>query len=486
MSTRDLTTGPIPRHLVSLAVPVIVATSLQSLYALVGLGWVGILGDESVAALSIGLQVFFVVLALSQVLATTALADTSQDWGAGRTERAGQVLSAYLVIGAGLGAVAAVLAWALAGTYVSAFTDDPEVLALGIAYFRASSPTFFSQLLVLVLISGMRAAGDFTTSVRVSMATVCLNIVLDPILMFGGSGWPTGPDGATSAFAAPLGSAMGLVGLGSWPGLGIVGAGIATTICQGIGVVWLAATLLRPSSELALGRPLFSRGLLRGILTRGLPAGFQFLLLSAVLGVILVAMKPFGAIWTAAAGGGFRMFQQGILPMVAVATATAAIVGQNAGAGRTDRVREVCALTLRWLLVYAVVVGALLALFAKPLGRLFASGEELGAAATYFTWCAPAYVGFAASLVSTFVLQALKRPLFPMAAAFARIGLLALVALWLAPRAGGGPQWVFAAFTAGCWVEGMLDLVLLWRLLRDVPSAVGRLTDAVGQQHRVP
>ena len=480
MSTRDLTVGPVPRHLLNLALPVLAATSLQSLYALVGLLWVGLLGQTSVAALSIGLQVFFVVLALSQVLGTTALADTSQDWGAGRTERAGRVLSAYLAVGAVVGAVAAVLAWSLAVPYVTAFTDDPEVVDLGVAYFRTSSVTFFTQLLILVLISGMRAAGDFTTSVRVSMSTVLLNLVLDPVLMFGGAGWPS-----DSALSGPGAAAMAAIGLGSWPGLGIAGAAWATAICQGIGVVWLLSTLVRPGSELRLGRPLFGPGFARGILTRGVPAGLQFLLLSAVLGIILAAMKPFGAAWTAAAGGGFRILQQGILPIVATVTATSAIAGQNAGAGRFDRVQKVSAVALGVLLVYAAVAGVTLGVFAAPIGRLFAEGDDLQATATYFRWSAPAYLGFAASMVPTFVMQALKRPLLPMVAAFSRVGLLGIVALGVAPLLGGGPRWVFAAFTAGCWLEGALDLALLWRLLRALPQPV-TVADAAVAQHRVP
>ena len=129
-------------------------------------------------------------------------------------------------------------------------------------------------------------------------------------------------------------------------------------------------------------------------------------------------------------------------------------------------------------------IAALVVAFGAQIGRLFASGDELVATSVYFVWSAPALVGFAASLVSTFVLQALKRPILPMIAAFTRIGLLALVALGIGPWLGGGPHWVFAAFTAGCWLEGALDLMLLWRLLRDLPSSGMRAGSNIGYRNR--
>ena len=86
MSSRDLTTGSIPKHLMALGVPVIGAMLLQSVYAIVDLAWIKRLGEDAVAGLSINFQIFFVILALSQVIATTAMADISQLWGSGERE----------------------------------------------------------------------------------------------------------------------------------------------------------------------------------------------------------------------------------------------------------------------------------------------------------------------------------------------------------------------------------------------------------------
>jgi putative MATE family efflux protein len=437
MAGQDLTTGPVGRLLLRLTVPILVSTTLQSVYAVVGLVWVGMLGEAAVGGLSIGLQVFFVVLALSQVVATTALADLSQDIGAGRKDEAGAVFAGYLVVSAVLGSLASVAAWFLAPAYVAAFAPGPEVLAEGIAYFRASAPTFLTQLLLLVLVQGLRAAGDFTGPLRISIATVLLNLVLDPVLMFG---------------AGPI------------PAMGIAGIGVATLVCQGLAVAFLLGGVLRPGAALPLGRPRLDAAMARALVTRGLPSGLQFLLLSVAMGAMLYAMKPFGPAWTAAAGAGFRLLQQAILPMVACATAAAAIAGQNAGAGHPDRVRRTVVVALRVTLGWAVVAVVIAEIAAPWLAARFVEGEG-GPAEVYLHRAAPSLFGFAVSMPATFVLQALKRPTLPLAAAVARVVLLGAVAAAAGPTTGVTPELVFLAFSAGAWLEAALDLVVLRRAL---------------------
>jgi Na+-driven multidrug efflux pump len=132
-----------------------------------------------------------------------------------------------------------------------------------------------------------------------------------------------------------------------------------------------------------------------------------------------------------------------------------------------DRVAEAARVALTGILAYAVVGTVVISVGASTFGRLFAGGPELAASETYFRWAAPSLLGFATSLVPAFVLQALKRPGLPLLAAMVRIVVLAVVALVVVPRVGAGPEWVFAAFTVGCWLEGVADLALLWLVLRD-------------------
>ncbi len=410
---------------------------LQSVYAIVDLAFVARLGEASVAGLAISFQVFFIILALSQIVATTALAEISQAYGAHRFAFARGVFTSFSLTGGAIGVVAAVAALAGADLYVGAFTDDPDVFREGVTYFRINAITFFLQLLLIVLGSGLRGSGDFITPMKFMTVSVLTNMALDPLLIFG---------------------------LGPVPALGIAGAAWATVIGQVVALFGYARVLTRrdPGEAITWGRPEWSSTFLQRLVTRGLPAGVQFFLISVVLGVVLAAMKPYGPNYTAAAGGGFRVLQQTILPLVAVGSAAAAIAGQCFGAGELLRMRRASALAVSWSVLYGVVVAAALFFGARYAAHLFAesdAGLEVGA--TYFRWSAPTTIAFSISFAPTFVLQALGQAVLPMVAAVLRVLALLGLVWWVVPALGLGPEWVFGAATATAFVEGGIGLPLL-------------------------
>ncbi len=444
ISTRDLTRGPIPKHLVALTVPVVGAMLLQSVYALVDLAFVARLGKEAVAGLSVCLQVFFVVLALGQILAVTALAGISQAYGSGKFKEAWGLFSAFLLIAVGLGLVAAVGAFFGADTYVSWFTDDLETHRQGSLYFRINALTFFSQLLLIVIGNAFRASGDFITPVKLMVVGVLVNLVLDPLLIFG---------------------------FGPFPRMEIAGAAWATVVSQCIGLVGYGIYLARDRGErgIRLGTPAWSKSFFVHLVTRGLPAGVQFLLMSVVLGVVLVAMKPHGPLWTATAGGGFRLLQQAILPMVALGSSTAAIAGQNFGAQIPHRIREVTTTASRWMFGYSMVLCLLLMVGGRFFGHLFADTPTgLDAAVLYFYWSAPQLLGFAVSFVPLFVLQALGHAVLPLLAALARMVLLVTLVFGIIIPQELGPGLVFGAATVSTYLEATLCRWFLARKLETI------------------
>ncbi len=416
---------------------------LQSVYALVDLGYVRQLGEASVAGLAVSFQAFFLVLAMAKVVGTTLLARVSQLYGAQDIPEARRVFTRYSAVAAAIGALAALVAFASAHTYVSAFTEDPAAYAEGVAYFRVSAVTFLFQLLLVVFGDALRASGDFMTPVKVMIIGVLGNILLDPLLIFG---------------------------LGPVPALGIRGAALATVISQ---IVPLAIYLRRFTRDqgprglrwVAPGR---DPHLLRELALRGLPAGLQFFLISAVLGLVMWKVKPHGPAWTAAAGGGFRVIQQAFLPIIAISAATSAIVGQNLGAGRSDRVRAAALGALGTATAYGLLMSVGLYVGGGQAGLLFIKDPAwLPVAVTYFHWSSWLGLSVALSILPTFVLQAAGQAIQPAAAAVLRVGLLALLVLWVPDDK---PAWVFGVTMATAMVEGIIDSGLLVRFLARLPA----------------
>jgi putative MATE family efflux protein len=444
---------------------------LQSTYALVDLYWVQKLGTAEVAALSISLQAFFIILALAQMMAVTAQARISQSYGSGQLTLARNYFSSFLLMSTLLGLAAAATAYLCAEPYVRFFAPDPSefelgsmkhedaeaVIEQGLVYFQINAITFCTQLVIIVIGNAFRGSGDFLTPVKLMITAVVINLILDPLLIFG------------------------LAGL---PEMGLAGAAWATVLAQVFVLIGYTFILIRPPRDergIRLGTPIISRDFLVHLVQKGLPVGIQFSLLPIFLGLILYAMKPWGADWTATAGAGFRVLQQTLLPMVALGHASAAIAGQSFGSGSIKRVRQTSWTATRWMLVYGVIATLILFFAGRDLGRIFASDSDgLDLAQLYYWWSAPTVLAFSLSFVPSSVLQALSRPGLPLIAALARIIALTILILGVIPLFGLGPRWVFGAASATTFIEGGLGTWFMWihlkKLDRQFATADGETT----------
>jgi len=451
MARVDLTSGPIPKLLKSLWIPAFVAMFLQSCYALVNLVFVRMLGDRAVAAHGITLHSFFIILAIGQMIGTTATADISQAYGRGEVVRARGLLSAYTLVATLLGIAASIAAYLFAETYVDFLSDDPAVRPLGVVYFEANAPTFLLQLIIIILAGALRASGDFIAPMRIMIASVILNAALDPFLIFG---------------------------IGPFPEMGIAGAAVGTVIAQALSVlayVWLLMGRRKgeprdpdPERRLRFARPAWSRGLFARIVGRGFPAGLQFFVVYVVTGIVFIGVKPYGADWTGAASGGFRVLQQIWLPIITLSMAAATLAGQNFGARRADRIREASRVAVRWGLIYGAVATLVTILAAPALAWLGAEsgGTQFEHVVDYLRISAPVVIAFALTYVPTFVLQALGKTTLPLVASLVRVALLAVFTFGVFPRTDLGPEVVLVAMTASAFVEGLIGWAFLRRYNR--------------------
>ena len=416
--------------------------SLQSVYALVDLGYVRQLGEPSVAGLSVSFQAFFLVLAMGKVVGTTLLARVSHLYGQQAIDEARRVFTRYSIVGTIVGIVAAVCAFLGADAYVAAFTSDPTAHAEGLAYFRITSVTFLLQLMLIVFGDSLRASGDFVTPVKLMVLSITTNLVLDPLLIFG---------------------------MGPFPELGIEGAAIATVVSQALAIGLYTVRFLRNQGERGLRwvSPGEDPRMLQELAVKGLPAGLQFFLLSGVLGIVLWKVGPHGPAWTAAAGGGFRVVQQVFLPVIALSSAMSAIVGQNLGARHSGRVRKAALGSLGVAIAYGALTSVLLFIFGDKAGLFFIKDPAwMPVAVTYFEWSAWLSLTVALSIPPTFALQAAGRALEPALAAVGRVVLLGALVLALPDDE---PALVFAAATGTAFLEGFVDTGLLLRFLRRLP-----------------
>jgi len=312
---KDLTEGPIAKNILQMAVPIAAGMFFQTLYILIDLYFVAGLGGAAIAGVGAAGNAMFLVFALTQVLGVGTVALISQ--AVGRKDQAGATLifNQSLVLSSAWALVTLLFGYSVGHIYMQALGSDAATALAGTQYLYWFLPSLALQFALVVMGSALRGTGIVQPTMIVQVLTVILNAVLAPVLI---AGWGTGHP------------------------MGVAGAGLASSLSVAVGVVLLAMYFHRLEKYVAFDpgswRPQFP--IWNRLLRIGLPAGGEFALMFIYLVVIYGLIRRFGPDAQAGFGIGQRLMQSMFLPAMAVAFATAPIVGQNFAAGKFVRVRE--------------------------------------------------------------------------------------------------------------------------------------------------
>ncbi len=438
MHVEDLTTGSISRHLLKTTGFMLVTMVFQTLYFLVDLYWVGRLGKEAIAGVGIAGNLTFIVLAITQMLAVGTTTLISHAAGRKEREQAQQVLTQSLLLAAFIGALFLIIVTALREWYVGSLSPDVVSAAAATAYLSWFIPAMALQFPMVVMGAALRGTGNFKPGMVVQTATVIINIVLAPALMFG---W-----------------------LGTAP-MGVAGAGLASFIAIIIGTFWLAFYFFESASYLKL-HPHFRphAGMWWQVLKIGLPAGVEFAFIAVYLFVVYTVSRPFGAAGQAGFGIGQRIIQAGFMPIVALGFAAAPVAGQNFGARKGDRVRETFK---QAVLMVTGVTGLVTAacLFAdEPMIRFFSSDAAvIAVGAEYLRIIAWGTVASGIIYVNGSMFQAMGNTIPPVIASFTRILIVAIPAILLSRMPGFELRWVWYLSVGATILQLGMNLLLLRR-----------------------
>jgi putative MATE family efflux protein len=434
---QDLTTGSVARHLMKTTSFMLVTMIFQTLYFLVDLYWVGRLGKEAVAAVSVCGNLMFVVLAATQMLGVGTTTLVSHAIGRKQVDRARLIFNQSLVLGALVGLIFCLVALVFRRAYANALSADTVTAALVADYLLWFIPAMALQFGIISMSSALRGTGNFKPGMVVQTATVILNMLLAPVLIFG---WGTG-------YA-----------------LGVSGAAIATFVAIVVGTVWLAFYFKPASSTLRFVRANWwpQLDLWSGMLKIGLPAGAEFGLMAVYLFVVYIVSRPFGAAAQAGFGIALRVVQACFLPVVALGFSVAPVAGQNFGAGLADRVRATfktaallaaAAMLLLWA-VCQLAPAALIRVFsADP--QVIAVGDE------YLRIVSWTFVFSGVIFVGSSMFQAMGNTMPALITSFVRIIVVAIPALILARMPGFELRWIWYLSVVSVTLQLVLQLVLL-------------------------
>jgi putative MATE family efflux protein len=295
------------------------------------------------------------------------------------------------------------------------------------------------QFALVAMGAALRATGNFKPGMVVSTATVIINMLLAPVLIFG---W------------------------GPVPPFGVAGAAVASLIAIVIGIAWLSMYFVKKDAYLhfnvAVWRPRFD--LWKRMLAIGLPAGFEFAMMALYMIVVYSITRPFGAAAQAGFGIGQRIVQAGFMPVVALGFAVAPVAGQNFGAGLADRVKATfkdaslmaAGVMLAFALASHIAPAALVGIFTND-PAVIAVGEE------YLRIISWNYVASGLIFVASSMFQAMGNTLPSLIASAVRLTLIVVPAVALSRLPGFQLHTIWYLAVGAVLVQLILSMYLLRR-----------------------
>lgn len=345
-----LTGGKLINTLLSIAWPIIMANILQTAYQLIDTFWLGRLGANAVAAVSISFPILFLVLSLGAGLTLAGTVIISQYKGANDQKMIDFSASQTVLIIFLVSILLALLGNYSATPLMNLIGAGPEILDDSVTYFKVSSWGFVFLFMFFVFQSLMRGIGNVLLPMYIVFGTVLLNLVLDPIFIFG--------------FA-------------SIPGYGVAGAAVASVITQGISAVIGISILFggKRGIKIRLSQMWPEFKWVKRMFQLGIPASLEQSSRAAAMTVMVMLVTSFGSDVVAAYGIGARILSLVIVPALGLAIATTTLVGQQIGAGNIRSAEKIGDLSVKIAFFGLTAIGILLFAFAEQLTTFFVPND---------------------------------------------------------------------------------------------------------------
>jgi putative MATE family efflux protein len=424
---RDLTVGSIPRHLLNFSIPMLLGNALQSGYSIINMIWVGnIVGENGLGATAVSFPIIFILIGLASgaTMATSVL--VAQYYGAKNYERMKKVVDNSVSIWLVLSVVLTTIG-ILISNFLLRLMDTPEaIFSMASSYLKISLAGVLFLYGMFTISSILRGIGDTVTPLLFMGVGVVVNAILDPLM---------------------------IIGIGPFPRMGLNGAAWASIISQAFGLSLGLIYLNRKNHLIAVNfrKLFFDKHITWLIFKIGFPSTIQQSLVSIGQAFVTTFVNYFGASAIAAFGAAGRIDMVATMPAIAIGMAATALTGQNLGAKKPERVKEI----FKWGLLIGTVISGVVSILAICFPRLILSmfihhEPVLQIGIMYLRIVAPCYFLYALIFVSNGVVngagQTMVTMVFslvslwvvrvPLASFLSRHTSLGMTGIWIAMAAG--------------------------------------------------
>jgi putative MATE family efflux protein len=311
-SEQSYTSGSINRAIFLLSVPMILEMVMESLFAVVDVFFVSKVSTDAVATVGLTESVITLIYSVAIGLSTAATALVARRVGEGNPDQAGKVIGQIILISLAISVVMGACGTYFAGDILRLMGASSEVIRVGTPFAQIE---FLSSPVIVLLYSlsgALRGAGSASAAMRSLWIANGLNMILDPLFIFG---------------------------IGFFPEMGVTGAAIATTLGRSVGVGYQLFFLYHTKKAVSITWPDFvpDFAVIKNILNLSAGATGQFLISSASWVFLTRILAEFGSDVVAGYTIAIRVIIFTLLPSWGMANAAATLVGQNLGARQPDR-----------------------------------------------------------------------------------------------------------------------------------------------------
>jgi putative MATE family efflux protein len=443
----NLTTDPLPRLVVAIAIPAAMGMLFNTLFNVADMVCAGWLGTEAVAALSVSFPLYFLITAVGSGISQGATALIAHALGAGEQREARRIFHQAILISVSAGIVMGVCGMLAAPSVLRFLGASGSYLDAAVLFMRvifAGGPFF---TLVMALNSYLSASGRNTPYRNALVGGFFANCILNPVLMWG------------------------LIGL---PRMGVAGLALATVLVQIGCCLYLGAVILKihpPHHEEPVPwKPDWMRQ--QKILRQAIPSTLNMVSIAGGVFILTWFVKSFGTEAVAAMGLGTRIEQIILLPAIGISTAMLSITGQNLGAGFHDRIRDAWILCLKFS-VSLMIIGGLVLLTASEslIGLLTRDHVVIGHGKEYLCVSAITLAAYPILFSTVFMMQGLKKPLYGLAMGLYRQILGPFLILMILIRHFQlGLTWIWWGFSIVTWSAAVFALLFGFTTLRQISN----------------
>ena len=314
-SALSLTKDPIPSLIKKIALPASIGTLFQTLFNVVDTFFAGKISPEALSALAKSFPIYFIIIAACVGVTVGGTSLIANSIGENNKEKvlgyfANTIIYAFLI-----SILITIIGLVFSPSLFALMGSDDEVILLSLKYTNVIFAGSIIFIMVVALNSLLHADGDTKTFRNILILSFFLNIILNPLFIFG---------------------------FGFIPAMGIVGIGVATIVAQFVGLLIIFNKIIKSSRIKDISIKYFYPKvyLLKNLFFQSAPISAALLLISVGNFIIFAYIGVFGEYATAGYGSAARFEQILLLPVLGLNTAIISIIGQNFGAKNFSRVKE--------------------------------------------------------------------------------------------------------------------------------------------------